>query len=226
VTGAKQIRRFLETGIAEALSRHSFRREGGSEVYASDDLLESPLRAHLVISVESDKYGEVRVAGSGEIVVPEVDEFLATVPADALTRVQNVYRGKVPFALAREDFDNMDGVDRRAPLEWSAARVDDAPSVLAEFTAFVDGPVMRWFEGLSTVEAVRAAVVRGRSDPQHGDLVRAVAAHDALNGRRDDGLELLRAHLSAPHERADSPERVQAFIDWLTAHAPGARSSG
>src|SRR4051794_14005976 len=69
---------------------------GAQRMYVSVDLLEAPLQAHVLVSVESDRYGRVRIAGSAEIVVPAVDEFLAGVPSEALTCVQEVYRDQLP----------------------------------------------------------------------------------------------------------------------------------
>ena len=223
MTTQRELRKSLQAGVTAGLAARSFHRRGRTERYVSQEWVAPPLRAELVVAVESDRYGAVRISGVADIVVPEVDDFLSdSVPPKALSTVQEIYYGQLPFSVALEIFDKMDGVDRRAPLEWRAHSPEDAFSALEEFLEFVDGPVRRWFDAHSSVAAVRTAAVRDMADA-HGSIIRTVSALDVVLGDLDAAVARLEAY--RPHAvKADTPERVDAFLAWLK-QAAAARSA-
>ena len=214
---ATPVRRALQRGVDDALTRRSFHRRGRSELYVNDEVLAGALQAHVLVSVESDRYGRVRVAGAAEVVAPAVEALLETAPSSALTRTQEVNRGGLAFALARSSFDTLDGQGRQAPLEWTAEDVEQVPPALEEIERYLDGPVMDWFRERADPEHLRTLVVQDEASRQRGSLLRAVAAWDALHGRLDRAVDDLDRYGSSQLSASDSPERVQAFVDWLRA---------
>ena len=225
MTTQKELRKSLHAGVRAALAQRSFRRKRRTDRYVSRELVEAPLEAELVVGVDSDRYGSVRIMGSADIVVPQVEEFLAAVPPSALTEVQEVYYGELPFAVAMETFDTMDGVHRTAPLTWQAHTTEDALAALEEFTEYVDGPVRRWIDAHSSVAAVRAAPGAGGAEV-NGSTLRGVAALDVVVGDLEAAVARLEAYRPKP-SRSDTPERVDTFLDWLKqAAADGSREFG
>ena len=220
----KELRKSLELGVKAALEQRSFRRKGRTTRYVSRDMVEPPLEAELLVGVDSDRYGAVRIMGSADIVVPEVEEFLAgAVPPSALSEVDELYYGRAPFYVAMEIFAKIDGVPRNAPLEWRAHSPEDALATLEEFTGFIDGPVRRWIDDHSSISAIRAAPAAG-GPGAHGSIVRGVAALEVILGDVDAAVARLLAYRNQP-SRSDSPERIQAFITWLKQAAAERRSA-
>lgn len=220
MTGGKELRKALEEQVRTALADRGFLRQRKKTYFESSDVAGPPLVARLIVEVDTDRYGTVRMGGSAEVVSAAVDEAFASAPDESLNRFQRMYRDRRSFALAKEPFDALDERPRREPLEWFADDEESGERAFQEMLAFVDGPVRTWLDSRSSVALVRAAVAPGGADESRGALVRTVSVLDALLGERESGIERLRRYGAHPEGKFDSPEQVEAFLRWLETVEP------
>jgi hypothetical protein len=225
VNGGSQLRKRLEADVKAALADRGFRRLRRTEQYINAGLAEAPLVAQLLVGLDTDRYGLVRLSGVAEVVVPAVDEAYEDAPDDALTRGQRIYRGRIQEPVAVATFGNLSDPTLRETLEWTAHDDEQADRALADFLAVVDGPVMTWLRARSTVEQVRSAIDGGSAanasaDRRDGSIVRNVSLLDVLLGDRPRAVERLRRYREQPQEKNDSVEKVDAFLAWLETVVP------
>ncbi|TYP86856.1 hypothetical protein [Blastococcus xanthinilyticus] len=215
----RDLSRQMSAEVRRGLAERSFAPPRGDDPFTKELTGRPPLQARLFVTVEVDRYGDVRVAGLGELVCPWVEELLGSVPPAALSPVQEINAGGLSFALARETFGAMDEVEHRSPLAWRAESPEQGEEAVAQFLAFVDGPVARWIEARSGSDALRADVAPGRPGADDGALVRAVATLDAVLGDLPSARQRLQVYAVHP-QRHDTAERVQAFERWLESVEP------
>ena len=213
----RERRKRLEQRVKEALEGLSFRRQRDKALFMTDGWTEEPLRTVVVVGVDIDRSGTVRMGGSVVIVAPAVEELLEAAPKSALTPVQEIYLGRIPMGVAGASFKDLLDPGRMTPLEWRVAGDEDLEPAVDGFVQAVDGPVRDWVARHATVGAVQSAVEQERGRPGEGNLVRTVALLEALEGDLQGALARLDRYRNAPTKR-DTAERVQAFADWL----PGA----
>ena len=219
MTGGSQLRRRLESQVKTTLAERGFRRQQAKERFHHPDLVEEPLLAGLLVGVDTDRYGLVRLSGSAQIVCPAVDETYASAPDEALTKVQKAYRGRLQNELAGLAFREL-RPSAGEPDDWLADDEEQAQHALDDFLAVVDGPVMGWFARHSTLEAVRSAAGGAGEDGPSGDVVRNLAVLDALLGEPERARERIERYAASPEEKVDGPERVEAFRRWLETVQP------
>jgi hypothetical protein len=219
----RERRKRLEQRVKEALEELSFRRQRDKALFVTDEWTEEPLRAVVVVGVDIDRSGLVRMGGSVVIVAPAVEELLEAAPKSVLSPAQQIYVGRIPMGVAGASFQDLLEPGRKTPLEWRVADDEDLEPAVEGFVQAVDGPVREWVARHATVGAVQAAVEQERGRPGEGNLVRTVALLEALGGDLKGALARLDRYRNAPTTR-DTAERVQAFADWLTgAVAPSGR---
>ena len=216
----RERRKRLEQRVKEALEGLSFRRQRDKARFMTEDWTEEPLRTVVLVGVDIDRSGTVRMGGSVVVVAPAVEELLEAAPKSALSPAQEIYLGRIPMGVAGTSFQDLLEPDRKTPLEWRVAADEDLEPAVEGFVQAVDGPVRDWVARHATVGAVRAAVEQERGRPGEGNLVRTVALLEALEGDLQGALARLDRYRNAPTKR-DTAERVQAFADWL----PGAVAS-
>jgi hypothetical protein len=222
VPGGKEVRKDIEARVKEALAARSFRRLPNKQRFVSDTWVDTPLQAVLLLGVDTDRYGTVRLGGSAMVVAPAVEEFLLdSVPPTAMTKGQEIYYGRLLFGMAGTSFKRLVDPDGQLPLDWRAQTVEEGEAAVEGFLACVDGPVRRWFEEHSTVDRVRASVAPGGESAGDGSYIRTAATMEALPGHLDAGLALLERYRRSP-QKTDSVDRVDAFVDWLR-HAVAAQ---
>lgn len=211
---AKERRKVLEQRVKDELGALSFRRQGSKDRYATQAWTEEPLQTVLLVDIDTDRYGTVRLGASVVVVAPDVEELLEAAPRTALTPVQEIYLGRIPMGVAGTSLKELLDPDRKTPLEWRVAADEDVEPAVEGFVQAVDGPVRDWVARHATVDAVRAAVEDERGRPSEGITVRSIAVLEARGGDLQGALARLYRYREAPTAK-DTPERVQAFADWL-----------
>ncbi len=212
---AKERRKVVEQRVKDALGALSFRRLRGKDRFLSDSWTEEPLQTLLLVTVDTDRYGTVRISGAVTVIAPPVEELFATAPPSSLSPGQELYFGRLPFELAGISLKKLVDPERKTPLEWRVASDDDIEPAVAGFVQAIDGPVRDWVGRHATVDAVRAAADQEQGRPDEGSVVRTVAALEALGGDVPAALARLDRYREAP-SKDDTAERVQAFAEWLT----------
>jgi hypothetical protein len=220
MTGGSQLRRRLESQVKTALAERGFRRQKAKEFFHGTGLVEEPMVAGLIVGLDTDRYGLVRLNGSVEVLCPVVDEVFASAPNDALTRGQRIYRGRLPHKMAGLTFNRLRDPSEAEAKDWVANDDEQADRARVDFLAFVDGPVMTWLGQHSTLEAVRSAADEAAETGSGADVVRNVSVLDALLGDLDLARGRLERYAAHPSEKDDSPEQVQAFARWLKTVGP------
>ena len=213
---AKERRKVVEQRVKDGLAALSFQRLRGKDRFLSDSWTEEPLQTLLLVTVDTDKYGTVRISGSVTVIAPPVEELFSTAAPSTLSPGQELYFGRLPFDLAGSSLKKLVDPDRMTPLEWRVTGDDDIEPAVEGFLRAVDGPVRDWVGRHATVDAVRAAADQERGRPDEGSTVRTVAALEALGGDVPGALARLDRYREAP-SKGDTAERVQAFADWLTS---------
>jgi hypothetical protein len=209
----------MSAEVRRRLAERSFTAPRGDDPFTKELPGEPPLQARLFVTVEVDRYGDVRITGLGELVCPWVEELLGSVPPAALSPVQEINVGGLSFALARGTFGDMDEGEHRSPRVWRAETSEQGEEAVAQFLAFVDGPVARWIDAHSGTDALRANVAPAGTCADDGGLVRAVSTLDALLGDLPAVRKRLQFYAEHP-QRHDTAERVQAFERWLESVEP------
>jgi len=220
MTGGSQLRRRLESQVTAALAERGFRRQKPKEFFHGTRLVEEPMVAGLIVGLDTDRYGLVRLNGSVQVLCPVADEAFASAPDDALSRGQRIYRGRLPHKMAGLTFNRLRDPAAAEAKDWLANDDEQADRALVDFLSFVDGPVMTWLGQHSTVEAVRTAADEAAETGSNADVVRNVSVLDALLGEPERGIERLRRYAEHPEEKVDSPEQVEAFLRWLATIRP------
>jgi hypothetical protein len=220
MTGGSQLRRKLESEVKTALAERGFRRQRSKERFHRTGLVEEPMIAGLLVGLDTDRYGLVRLAGSVQVVCPAVDEAYESAPDEALSKGQRIYRGRLQNALASLTFARLRDPSAVGPHDWLANDEEQAQRALEDFLAFIDGPVMAWFEQHATLEAVSSAADEAAQQGSDANSVRNVAVLEALVGRLDEARERLEWYAAHPREKVDSPEQVEAFRQWLRTLQP------
>jgi hypothetical protein len=220
MTGGSQLRRQLESQVKTALAERGFRRQRSKERFHRAGIVEAPMVAGLLVGLDTDRYGLVRLAGSMRVICPAVDDAYESAPDEALSKGQRIYRGRLQNALARLTFARLRNPSAVGPHDWEANDEEEAQRALADFLAFLDGPVMRWFGQNATLEAVASAADEAAKQGSDGDVVRNVAVLDALMGRRENAQQRLEWYAAHPQEKVDSLGQVEAFRRWLETVQP------
>jgi hypothetical protein len=220
MTSGSQLRKELEARVKNGLAERGYRRQRVKERYRRTESMESPLEAQLLVSVNTDRYGLVRIAGAAEVVCDAVADAYDTAPEDALSLGQQIYRDRGMFPLGSSSFKQLSDAPKNVPLEWTAADPEKGAQAVDEFFRFVDGPVRTWLDGRSTVAGIRVAADEDDHAGRLPEIVRNMSVFDVLHGDPAAAHGRLRRYAEAPSEKSDSLEQVEAFRQWLTTLQP------
>lgn len=220
MSGGSQLRRELEARVKQGLMERGYRRQRPKERYRGTESMEPPLQAQLLIPVDTDRYGLVRIAGAAEVVCDEVVDAYGTAPDEALSLGQKIYRGRGMYPLAVTPFEGLSDAPRNVPLEWTALEPVQGAQSVEDFFRFVDGPVRTWLAGRSTIAGVTAAADEDDHAGRLPEIVRNMAVFDVLRGEPAAAHDRLQRYAEKPAAEGDSPEQVEAFGQWLTTLQP------
>ncbi len=209
----RELRELVEQRVRAALRERGWRTTGSEDRWGGGVELEPPLRAQLLVEIDTTRYREVRIAASVQVLADDVAALLAHAPDEVVTESRRIHRAGLEDTVARAGFGGVDGVRRREPLEWQARDQTGLDAAVEGFLAHLDGPVHDWLAQRSTVDGVREAAGE-LVHPGRGSDVRAVAALEALLG----DLPAARARLVRYREdpgAGDSAGQVDAFLTWM-----------
>lgn len=214
------LRKTSDAKVTAALSERGFRRQRAKERFRRTDGVEAPLQAQLLVSVDTDRYGLVRITGGVEVVAEPVEDAYDTVPDGALTEFQEIYRDRRRYPLASATFQRLSDSPQDVPFEWTASDDEGGDRAVGALLGFVDGPVRHWLDGRTTVEGLRASVAEGGAAAGDAHAVRNVSVLDVLLGRPDLARERLERYAAHPRTKIDDAERVARFRAWLETVQP------
>lgn len=218
-TGTKHTRVAVRQLLREGLGERGFTALAGERFAVGAGWVEPPLQLEVSAPVEGHRYGGVVVTFFAKIVSEAVQAFFdARVPKAAMNAVYDrdgaVVNPPLDFVMPGE-LVRSDGVG--GAFDWVVEDEDQAPVVVGELLAVVDGALRSWVEPRRDVEVLlRTATAAPDGGSRHA---RPLAVLALLQDRPDVARAIVAAARRSPG-RDDTPERSDAFEAVLREHFP------
>lgn len=216
-TGTKHARVAVRQLLRGGLGERGFTALAGERFVVGAGWVEPPLQLEVSAPVEGHRYGGVVVTFFAKIVSEAVRVFFdASVPKAAMNAVYDrdgaVVNPPLEFVMPGE-LVRSDGVG--GAFDWVVEDQDQAPAVVGELLAVVDGALRSWVWPRRDVEVLlRTAAAAPDGGSSHA---RPLAVLALLQDRPDFARAIMAAARRSPR-RDDTPERFDAFDAVLRLH--------